>query len=167
MIVITINCYFNHPNKVFWKNSYVLLVSLICHTHIVIRGQHVNLSSFSRWNVRNNRSWRVRLGNIRASARLMVAFSGFYESHEPPPSSDAWGIVPSHREGHKNGQQSGYMFHHCWVDCCSGGRLSDMEQVVARWRHPVASGEALVMLHQAMPHVLLQCLGMPIKMAWL
>ena len=36
----------------------------------------------------------------------MVAFSGFYESHEPPPS----GISPPHRDGHRNGQQSGYMF---------------------------------------------------------
>jgi hypothetical protein len=41
----------------------------------------------------------------------MVAFSGFYESHEPPPLGDARGIAPLHRNGHrKNGQQSGYMF---------------------------------------------------------
>jgi hypothetical protein len=40
----------------------------------------------------------------------MVAFSGFYESHKPPPSGDAWGIAPPHRNGHRNGQQSGYMF---------------------------------------------------------
>ena len=40
----------------------------------------------------------------------MVAFSGFYESHEPPPSGDARGIAPPHRDGHQNGQQSGYMF---------------------------------------------------------
>jgi hypothetical protein len=40
----------------------------------------------------------------------MVAFSGFYESHKPPPSGDAWDIAPPHRNGHRNGQQSGYMF---------------------------------------------------------
>jgi hypothetical protein len=40
----------------------------------------------------------------------MVAFSGFYESNEPPPSGDARGIAPPHRDGHRNGQQSGYMF---------------------------------------------------------
>jgi len=28
------------------------------------------------------------IGNIRASACLMAAFSGFYKSHEPPPSGD-------------------------------------------------------------------------------
>jgi len=39
----------------------------------------------------------------------MVAFSGFYESHEPPPSGDARGIVPPHCDGYQNGQQSGYM----------------------------------------------------------
>jgi len=41
----------------------------------------------------------------------MVAFSGFCESHKPPPSGDALVIVPSHRHGHQNGQQSGYMLH--------------------------------------------------------
>ncbi len=37
----------------------------------------------------------------------MVAFSGFYESHEPPPSGDARGIAPLHRDGHQNDQQRG------------------------------------------------------------
>jgi hypothetical protein len=40
----------------------------------------------------------------------MVAFSGFYESHEPPPLGDVQGIAPLHRDGYQNGQQSGYMF---------------------------------------------------------
>jgi hypothetical protein len=47
------------------------------------------------------------IGNIGASAHPMVAFSGFYESHEPPPSGDARGIVLPHRHGHRNGQQRG------------------------------------------------------------
>ena len=37
----------------------------------------------------------------------MVVFSGFYESHEPPPPGDVWGIVLPHRHGHRNGQQRG------------------------------------------------------------
>jgi hypothetical protein len=53
----------------------------------------------------------------------MVAFSGFYESHEPPPSGDAHGIVPPHRDGHQNGQQSGYMLHYCCVDLRPCGAL--------------------------------------------
>jgi hypothetical protein len=39
----------------------------------------------------------------------MVAFSGFYESHEPPSLGDVRSIVPSHCNGHRNGQQSGYI----------------------------------------------------------
>ncbi len=39
----------------------------------------------------------------------MVVFSGFYESHEPPPLGNARGIVPPHRDGYQTGQQSGYM----------------------------------------------------------
>jgi hypothetical protein len=46
-------------------------------------------------------------------------------------------------------------FCHRFVCCCPGGRWGDTEQVVARWRPPVASGVALDMPHQAMPSVLL------------
>jgi hypothetical protein len=47
----------------------------------------------------------------------MAAFSGFYESHEPPPSDDAWGVVPPHCNGHQDGQQRGYILHGRFVDC--------------------------------------------------
>ena len=47
------------------------------------------------------------ISNIGASAHPMVAFSGFYENHEPPLSGDACGIVPPHRHGHRNDQQMG------------------------------------------------------------
>jgi hypothetical protein len=56
------------------------------------------------------------IGNIGASARTMEAFSGFYESHEPPQSGDARSIVPPHQDGLQNGQQSGYILHqHCLI----------------------------------------------------
>jgi len=45
------------------------------------------------------------------------------------------------------------VFHYCWVDCRPGSRRGNTEQVVARWQRPVASGEALVMLHWAMRSV--------------
>ena len=92
----------------------------------------------------------------------MVAFNGFYESREPPPSGNADGIVPPHQDGHQNGQQSGYMLH-C-VDCHPGSRRGDTEQVVARWRRSVASGEALL-LHWAMRFVLHRRTAMAIEMA--
>jgi len=102
---------------------------------------------------------------IGASAHPMAAFSGFYESPWPPPSGDVRGIVPPHRDDHQNGHQSGYILHRRFVCCHPGGRRGDTEPVVARWRRPVASGKALVMLHRAMPHLPLQRLRTAIKMA--
>jgi hypothetical protein len=102
---------------------------------------------------------------IGASTRLMAVFIGFYESPGPPPLGDARGIVPPHPDDHRNGHQSGYIIHRCFVCCCPGGRQGDTERVVAQWRCPVASSVALDMLHWAMPHVLLQHLTMAIEMA--
>jgi hypothetical protein len=50
----------------------------------------------------------------------MAAFSGFYESHEPPPLGDARGIVLAYRHGHRHGQQSEYILNCCFIDCRSG-----------------------------------------------
>ena len=93
----------------------------------------------------------------------MAVFSGLYESPGPPPLGDVRSIVPPHRDDHQNVHRSGYIIHCCFV-CCPGGRQGDTEQVVTRWRRPVASGVALDMLHRAMPHVLLQRLTMSINM---
>ena len=131
---------------------------------LLIRGQHVNWSSFHN-EMSKTTSFGCPIDAIWASACPMVVFSGFYESHKPPPLGDACGIVPPHRDGHRNGQQSGYMLHYCWVDCCPGGRRGDTERVVAQLRHQVASGKALVMLHQAMPSVLQCRTTMAIEMA--
>ena len=100
---------------------------------------------------------------IGASALPMAAYSGFYESHEPPPSGYVRGIVPAHRDSHQNGQQSGYSLHNCCVDC--HGRRGDTRPIVAQWRRSAASCEALVMLHQAMRSVLHWRTAMAIKMA--
>jgi hypothetical protein len=53
----------------------------------------------------------------------------------------------------------------CLFACCPGSRWGDTEQVVARCRHPVASGVALDMPHWAMPSVLLRRTAVAIKMA--
>jgi hypothetical protein len=94
----------------------------------------------------------------------MAVFSGLYESPGPPPLGDVRGIVPPHRDDHRNGHQGGYMIHRCFVCCRPGGCQGDTERVVPRWRRPVASGVALDMLHQAMPHISLQRLTMAINM---
>ena len=49
------------------------------------------------------------------------------------------------------------------VALCS--RRADIEQLVARWRRPVASGEALVMLHWVMSSVLHRRTAMAIEIA--
>jgi len=85
--------------------------------------------------------------NFGLSAHPMAAFSGFYESHGPPPSGDARGIVLAHRHGHQNGEQSGHILHGRFVFCRPGVHRGDTEQVVARWRHLVAFVKALDLLH--------------------
>ena len=57
------------------------------------------------------------------------------------------------------------LIHRCFVCCRPGGRQGDTERVVARWRRPVASGKALVMLHWAMRSVSHRRTAMAIKMA--
>jgi hypothetical protein len=57
------------------------------------------------------------------------------------------------------------MLHYRCVDCRPGGRRGDTEQVVAQWRQPVTSNEALVMLHWVMCPVLHQCTAMAIEIA--
>ena len=99
------------------------------------------------------------------SACLIWAFSGFYESHEPPLSGDACARVSPHRDGHRNGQQRWYIVHHRFVDCRHGSRRGDTDQVVARWQRPVASDVAMDILHWLMPRASLQRLRMTIEMA--
>jgi hypothetical protein len=53
----------------------------------------------------------------------------------------------------------------CLFACCSGGCWGNTKQVVAQCRHPVASGVALDMPHQAMPSVLLRRTAVAIKTA--
>ncbi len=95
----------------------------------------------------------------------MAVFSGFYESHGPTSLGNARGIVPAHRHGHHNGQQSGHILHRCFVLCRPGGRRGNTEQVVARWRRLVAFMKALNLLYQAMLAVFHRCTAMAIKMA--
>ena len=103
--------------------------------------------------------------NIGASACPMAAFSGFYESHGPTPSSDARGIVPAHCHSHRNSQQSGHILHRRFVFWGPGGRRGDTEQVVARWRRLVAYMKALDLLHQTMHTVLHHHTTMAVEMA--
>jgi len=95
----------------------------------------------------------------------MAAFSGFYESHEPPPLVNARGIVPAHHHGHRNDQQSGFILHRRTVCCLPGGRRGNTERVVTRWRRLVASIKALDLLYRAMRAVLHHRTAMAIEIA--
>jgi len=44
-----------------------------------------------------------------------------------------------------------------------GGRRDDTAQALARWRHPVASSEALDVLHREMRPALYRCIAMAIE----
>jgi hypothetical protein len=167
-IIITIKYYINinHSNKVFRQHIIkVLLIILMCHTPIDIRETRALFQQFDDEIYPWNSGRHVRLMPIGASARPMVALSGFYESHKPPPSCDACGIVPAHRNGHWNSQQSGYILHNRCVDCVPGCPPGQYGAVVTRWQCSVASGEALVMLHQDVHSVLHRRTAMAIEMA--
>jgi hypothetical protein len=95
----------------------------------------------------------------------MAVFSGLHESPGPPTLGDVRGIVPVHRDDHRNGHQSGYMIHCCFVCCRPGSHRGDTEQVVARWRCPVASRVALDLPYWAMRLARYRLIRMAIKMA--
>jgi hypothetical protein len=63
---------------------------------------------------------------------------------------DLHGIVPAHHHGHQNGQQVWCSFCHFFLACDPIVCRDDMEKILARWRCPVASSEALDPLHWAM-----------------
>jgi hypothetical protein len=46
-----------------------------------------------------------------------------------------------------------------------GGRRGNLAQALARWRHPVASSEALDVLHRAMRLASYCCIAMAIEIA--
>ena len=61
--------------------------------------------------------------------------------------------------------KEGTFLHRCCVNCCPGGWRGDMERLVTGWRHSVASGETLIMLHLAMRSILHRRTAMDIEMA--
>jgi len=89
----------------------------------------------------------------------MVVFSGFYESHGPPPLGDA-----SCTAIEMTSKGGGHFAHHC-VDCRPGSRRGDAERVEARWQSLVAFMKALDRLHKAMCSVSHRRTGMAIEMA--
>ena len=141
---------------------------LICHTPSKFLSHPARSCRLRRLNILKDSKFaalQCPFYNIGASTRPMAVFSGFYESHGPTPLGDVHGIVPAHRHGHRNGQQSGHILHRCFVFWRPGGRRGDTEQVVAWWRCLVAFIKALYLLHWAMCVVLHHHTAMAIEMA--
>jgi hypothetical protein len=65
----------------------------------------------------------------------------------------------------KTASKVGVLFDCCFVGCCPGGRWDSTEQVVARCRHPVASGVSVDMPHWAMLSVLLRHTSVAVETA--
>jgi hypothetical protein len=65
----------------------------------------------------------------------------------------------------KTASKVGVFVDCCLFACCPGSCRGNTEQLVTRWRHPVASKVALDMLHWVMPSVLPRRTAMAIKMA--
>ncbi len=65
----------------------------------------------------------------------------------------------------KMARKIGLFVHCCLVACCSDSHWGNMERVVTRWWHPVASGIALDMLHRAMLFILHHQFAMAIEIA--
>jgi hypothetical protein len=59
-------------------------------------------------------------------------------------------FVPAHHHGHQNGQQVWCSFRCFFLACNPVVRRDDTEQILARWRRPVDSSEALDPLHWVM-----------------
>ena len=74
-------------------------------------------------------------------------------------------VLPAHRHGHQNGQQSGHILHRHFVFCCPDGRQGDTERVVARWRCLVVFMNAMDLLRWAMSAVSHHRSAMAIEMA--
>jgi hypothetical protein len=90
---------------------------------------------------------------ISRHTRPMTATSGFPDSPEPPPSVDALGTVPAHRQGERNGRQVWYFFVVFFWHLTPPSVRGNTSRILARWRRPVASREALNPLYRAISAV--------------
>ncbi len=149
MIVITIKCYITHPNKEFWHIISVLFISLMCHTPFVIKATR---AQFNNLTMKYTPIIRGRCVQLILSERVLARWH-------------VHGIVPVHRHGHWNVQQSGHILHRRFVCCRPGGCRGDTEQVVAQWWRLVALMKTLDLLHWRMRAVLHRYTAMAIKKA--
>jgi hypothetical protein len=90
---------------------------------------------------------------IGRNTRPEASTSGFRDSPGPPPSVDALGYVPAHRQGERIGRQVWYFFVVFFWHSTPPSVRGDTARILARWRRLVASREALNILYQAISPV--------------
>ncbi len=158
-----------HPNKLYTHLNQALLFCLICHTPTKNRGLSLNPRPFStnftmkklekNWGsldwlqlsaTTHAQWWRLVASNI--ALNLL-----YWAMHAVSYRRTAAAI--------KMASLFGTLFCCRFVFCCPGGCWGNMEQVVARWRRPVASGVALSMLHWVMCFISHRRTAMAINMA--
>jgi hypothetical protein len=147
----------------------VRLISLICHTRIVIGGHPCGFVAFfdnlTIQNIGKNRCWHVQ---------MMLLEQMLAQWWHPVASSEALDLL--HRAMRaalyfsialviKTASFVRVFVDCCLFACCPGRCWGNTEGVVAQCRHPVASRVALNMPHLAMPSVLLRRTVVVIKTA--
>ncbi len=119
---------------------------MICHTPMLL-GALTSSWPAEKW-VDDEKTRKIPekhwpMAYIGRHTRPEASTSGFWDSPGPPPSVDALGYVPAHRQGQRNGRQVWYFFV---VFSWHSNPLSvrgNTAQILAQWRRPVASREAL------------------------
>ena len=143
----------------------MLLISLICHTPIVIRGQHVTGALFHDEIAKTTGvgvSLLMLLERVLARWWRLVAFMKATNLFHQGMHAVLYCRIATAIKMASNG--GGHVAHRC-VDCVPGGRRGDTEQVVARWRSLVAFIKALDLLNREMRSVLHRRTAMAIEMA--
>ncbi len=82
-----------------------------------------------------------------------ASISGFCDSPGPPPLVDALGYVQAHRQGERNGRQVWYFFVVFFWHSTPPSVQGNLSRILARWRRPVASREALNPLYRTVSAV--------------
>ncbi len=87
----------------------MLLISLICHTPIVIRGYLCGFVTFSmiwQWKTSEKPVLVCPIDGYQSKCLPDGGIQWLLVKPWPPPLDDVRGIVPPHRNGHQNGPQS-------------------------------------------------------------
>jgi hypothetical protein len=142
--------YISNPNQVPHRFHQLLPISLTCHTPMLLGALTSSWPAEKR--VDDEKTWKIPekhwpMAYIGRHTRPEASTSGFRDSPGPPPSVDALGYVPAHRQSERNDLQVWYFFVVFFWHSTPPSVRGDTKRILARWRRPVASREALNTLY--------------------